>query len=274
MLRSRTRISCGVFLSVLVSALWATPRQESVRFQGERIERFLAEATITDMESSLESVTRPRKATLELDQTTHSAVFKDIDVFRPGVTTLGAGTVEVDFQDSWRTEVAAYELDKLIGLGMVPATISRVYRRKRGSMQWWVDSMMTEYERASQGRPAPDGEAWNRQLYKVRLFDNLIHNVDRHMDNMLITEDWQVYLIDHSRTFRRRTELRTPDDLKRFSRSLLLAIELLDEDILREKLGAYLTGIQIQAMLERRDKILALTKERIQQEGQERTLYP
>ena len=89
--------------------------------------------------------------------------------------------------------------------------------------------MMTEYERASQGRPAPDGEAWNRQLYKVRLFNNLIHNVDRHMDNMLITEDWQVYLIDHSRTFRRRTELRTPDDLKRFSRSLLLVIGLLDE---------------------------------------------
>ena len=274
MRRSRTRIWSSVFLTVLLTAPWAAAFGQSVRFQGEQIERFLAGALITDMESSLQGVTRPRKATLELDGTTHNAVFKNIDVFRPGVTTLGGGTVEIDFQDSWKTEVAAYELDKLIGLGMVPATVSRVYSRQRGSMQWWVDSIMTEYDRVSQGVPVPNGEAWNRQLYKVRLFDNLIYNVDRHLGNVLITEDWRVCLIDHSRTFRQRTELRAPDDLKRFSRSLLRAIELLDEDILRETLGAYLTGTQIRAMLERRDKILALAKERVQEQGQERTLYP
>jgi len=43
---------------------------------------------------------------------------------------------------------------------------------------------------------------YNRALNLQRYFDNLIGNEDRHQNNYLITEDWRILLIDHSRSFR------------------------------------------------------------------------
>ena len=114
--------------------------------------------------------------------------------------------VEIEFQDSWRTEVAAYELDKLIGLGMVPATIQRIYDGKQGSLQFWLDYessrvKMNEETRVKNKLTPPNPIDWNQQVAKVRLWDNLIYNTDRNLGNLLITEDWKIRLIDHSRTF-------------------------------------------------------------------------
>src|SRR5207249_9198942 len=95
--------------------------------QGEEIENFLAQAKITRQQSISVGVTLPRKLSLELDGKVQFGAFKTIDE-GPVPTKQLDGGVELQFQDSWRTEVAAYELDKLIGLGMVPATIERTVR--------------------------------------------------------------------------------------------------------------------------------------------------
>ena len=49
--------------------------------------------------------------------------------------------LELEFQDSWKTEIAAYELDKLLGLGMVPATVERSYARQER-----VDAILDRFE--------------------------------------------------------------------------------------------------------------------------------
>ena len=184
------------------------------------------------------------------------------------------GVIEVDFQDSWKTDVAAYELDKMIGLGMVPTTVERRHRGDRGSMQWWVDNTMSELDRVEDGIAPPDPQAWSEMVYKMRLFDSLIYNVDRQTRNMLVTEDWRIVLIDHSRSFRTTAELRKPDQMTRFSKSLLENIAKLDEEALKERLGNYLTVYQIRAILERRDLILGHAKELVRQRGEERVLFP
>ena len=177
------------------------------------------------------------------------------------------------FQDSWRTELAAYEIDKLIGLGMVPATVERSIRGKLGSLQWWVESMMPEAERRAKGLSAPDMDRWNKTVYKMRLFDELIYNVDRHLNNILVTDDFDLRLIDHSRAFRPFDELRTPEELTMFSRQLLAGLETLEFDALKKQLRKYLRDGQIRAMLKRRDAILALVKERVAREGEAAVLY-
>jgi hypothetical protein len=184
-------------------------------------------------------VTLPQRAELELNGVTHSAVFKTIDDRKGGVTQLQRSS-EINFQDSWQLEVAGYALDRIIGLRMVPATVERTLNGKVGSLQWWVQSAMSEAERRKQNATPPDLEAWNRTYQKMELFDQLIFNVDRHLNNVLVTQDFDLRLIDHSRSFRAWNELRNPERVTRFSRSLLDGMRKLEFGDLRKRVGRYL----------------------------------
>ena len=46
------------------------------------------------------------------------------------------------FFESYRAEIAAYELDKLLGLSMVPPTVERKVKGETGSAQMWVDDVV------------------------------------------------------------------------------------------------------------------------------------
>lgn len=241
--------------------------------QGPELEDFLRRADVTAVRPINKGVTKPRRLTLQLNGTRRDAAWKVINDAKTGITTLSRGEREIGFEDTYRTECAAYELDKLLGLGMVPATVERVVSGERGALTLWVDNTITEEERRKRNLLPPDPEPWSRQVFKMRMFDNLIYNTDRNLGNSLITEDWQLYLIDHSRSFRRNTSLRTPDELARFSRSMLEAMSRLDEPTLRERLGRYVTVFQIQALLQRRDRLLELAKKVATERG-EGIYYP
>ncbi len=243
-------------------------------FQGEAPEQFLLKGELTNFRNVPVGVTASRRATLTLDGVEHYALFKTIDDAKSGYTQLERGKGEIAFQDSWRTEISAYEVDKIIGLGMVPATVERVLNGQRGSLQFWVQSMMPEAERVKRKLAAPDVAAWNQQMFKARLFDNLIYNADFHLNQILITKDWEIRLIDHSRSFRPFDELKAPADLTRFSRSLLEGIQKLEEKDLTARVGKLLTGAQIRGLLKRRDAILALSKKLVAQKGEAAVLYP
>jgi hypothetical protein len=258
-------------VSLLLTALAAQEAAEP--FQGEAAEQFLLKARLVSMRNIPQGVTAPRRATLTLDGLTHDGAFKTIDESKSGYTQLQRGG-EINFQDSWRTEIPAYEVDKIIGLGMVPATVERDLAGQHGSLQWWVASMMPEAERLKKKVAPPDTEAWNQQMFKVRLFDNLIYNTDRHLNNILITKDFQIRLIDHSRSFRPFNELRAPKDLTRFSRSLLEGLQKLDEKDLSARVGKHLTPFQIRAVIARRDALVALAKKQIGERGEAAVLYP
>lgn len=261
-------------LAALAVSTVAVVAQEAVSFQGPTVEGFLARASIKEVRDLGTGITRPLRVTLEQDGVSHDSIFKSIDVLKQGATTLEDGSVEIDFQDTWQTEIAAYQLDLLIGLGMVPATVERRVGRDVGSLQWWTESMMVEGDRVAQGLAPPDLEAWNRLMFKVRLFDQLIANTDRHPKNMLVTKDFGVRLIDHSRSFRPYRELRNPEQLSRFSRSLLDGIQTLTEENLKKQAGRYLSNAQIERLLQRRDAIVALARERVETFGEAAIIYP
>ena len=271
-MRNRVRVVFLVAISLLSWNLLVAQQAAEV-FQGEAVEQFLLKARMTALRAIPQGVTAPRRATLELNGVTHFAAFKTIDERKTGYTELARGG-EINFQDSWRTEIPAYEVDKIIGLGMVPATVERVLNGEQGSLQFWVESMMPEAERIRKKISAPDAEVWNRSMYKVRLFDQLIYNTDRHLNNILITKDFEIRLIDHSRSFRPFNVLKEPKDLTRFSRSLLTGIQRLEEKDLTARVGKLLLPGQIQGLLKRRDAILALAKRMVEQKGEAAVLYP
>ena len=272
--RLRTHVAAALMAALVVCGLGVRQllAQPFDGWQSAETEQFLTEAPIR-LGKTLGGVTRSRQAILELNGVTRFAVWKTIDQKRSGVTALGRAS-EVNFQDSWKTEIPAYELDKLIGLKMVPASVARTYRGTQGALTAWVDLGMPEAERLKKQLLPPDSEDWSRKMANVRLFDNLIFNVDRHSNNIYITKSWDIILIDHSRSFRPHDELQTEAQLHRFSRSLLAALEKLDLATLNQKMSKYLDRYQIEAVLARRDKIVARARRLVQQQGEAAVLFP
>jgi hypothetical protein len=275
----RCRASLGWILAAALlvgtaPAIRGAGEQAFAAVQGEEIERFLADASMR-LGKTLGGVTMARQAILERGGVSHFAVFKTIDEKRAGLTQLARGAgAELEFQDSWRTEIPAYELDKLLNLGMVPVTVERVFQGIRGSLQAWVELKMSEADRLKNKISAPNVEEWNQQIHKVRMFDNLIYNVDRHMNNIQVTSDWKVVLIDHSRAFRRFPQLRAERDMTRFSRSLLAAMEKLDRTTLTARTSKYLDRYQIDGILERRDLIVARARRLAAENGEAAVYFP
>ena len=68
-------------------------------------------------------------------------------------------------------------------------------------------------------------------------------------------------------------ELKDPKQLTIFSRLLLSKLEALNEPMLKEHLGKYLTQYQINGILKRRNAILALSKKLVAEKGEGAVLY-
>ena len=187
------------------------------------------------------------------------------------------GGYEFDFRDSWKHEVAAYELDKLLGLGMLPPTVARQIDGQRGSVQLWVEGVMTEKNRRDRGiKPKGPRDAIRlyNQMQCVRLFHQLTYNTDfTNIENVLVDPEFHLYVIDASRAFRIQHELLAPDDLECFSRATLERLKALDEAAIEETMGELLDGIQVEGLLARRDKILTLVKVRLVKEGPGKILF-
>ena len=236
---------------------------------GAEAEEFLRSAKVVDRTPLGTGVTQPDRLTLSDGARTHRAVFKTIHERKLGLQRLEAGGFEFDFRDSWRSEVAAYELDKLLGLGLVPPTVERRIGGRTGSIQLWVEGAMTEDERQRRGLEPPDAAAWNAQMHRVRLLHQLSYNTDfRNVRNILVDPAFRIYAVDSSRAFRIQRELMTPGDLVRFSRAVIDRVAALDRSILQARLGSWLGNMQIEGLLARRDAILALVKERLLEKGE------
>lgn len=230
----------------------ATPTSILTRAEQEK---FLLEARIIRSRSAPKGITGSRRVTLTDGVLTHDAHVQSIDEAQR--TFQGARGVELNFRDSWRYNVAAYRLSVLLGLDMVPVTVQRHYDRGPAAFTWWVDDvLMDEGTRLKRKVRAPDVRTWNQRMYVVRVFDQLIYNVDRNLGNLLIASDWHVWMIDHTRAFRWHRTLRAVDDLKGCDRTLLARLEALDKATIERELSRWLDLPEMAGLLARRDAIV------------------
>jgi hypothetical protein len=209
-----------------------------------------------------EGVTRPQKLSLEQDEHRFAGIWKTIKRGR-----------HKGYWESYQAEVAAYEMDKLIGLDMVPPTVRRSMDWKDGSLQWWVEGTRS-YKEVEHDHPS-DPVKWSHQLSRMETFDILIGNPDRNAGNILIDACWNVILIDHSRAFVGDKGL--PSDATKlpvqFDRELVKKLGELDQKILEDRFGTLLTSWQSEAVLARRNALLSHLDELIVTRGEERVLF-
>ena len=242
---------------------------------GEAAEAFLREAEILGLKKyENEGITKPRKATLTDGTLTLHAVFKDVDTLDLKWETPD-GRVFLHVTDSYKHEIAMYELDKLLGLDIVPPTVERQIGREVGSLQLWVDGSMREWERKNIRKVTPpDMEAWNNQVSTIKVYLQLIWDTDfNNISNLLVDESWRLWKIDASRAFYIDRKLRREDSLNRFSRKLLAALENLDRDELEKTLKPWLSPRQIKTLWQRRARVLELADERVAEFGEGPVLY-
>lgn len=249
------------------------PMKPAPKLGDAEMESFLKTAKIVDRKKLDTGTTGASRITLSDDKLTHDAQFQSIDVFKP--TFRGTeGTVEKNFRDSYKFNIAAYRLGKLLGIDTIPMSVERDVDGKLGSMTWWVDNVwITEVERRDRGIKPPASQFWVDELNIIRVFDQLIYNTDRNQGNLLITPEWKIWMIDHTRAFRTHVALQKKNPLPgRVDHKLLRALRELNATQLNRALSGYLRPEEMSAILGRRDLIVTHFDQEIKQKGEDSVL--
>jgi len=255
----------------------STPSAATAELTRDEMRTFLLTATVVRSRDIGKGVTRPKRLTLSKDGVTHDAAFQSVDE-RKMVTTLTGGgradQVELNFVDHYRYNVGAYAIAELLGLDpMMPVHVERRWDGKTGSLSWWVDTLMDEGERLKKKVQPPSSTDWNQQMYRMRVFAALTRDTDRNLGNVLITPQWKVVMIDFTRAFRPQTDLLYPQDLPKIDRNLLPRLEGLTREAIATAVGSHLMGREIEAVLGRRDVIVAHFRRLISLQGESVVLY-
>lgn len=260
----------GIFIFILTFSLNA---QNSETLTEEQMRDFLHKAKVVRAIQSGKGVTSPYRFTLSNGTLTHDGSFQPVDEYK-STKIFDNGKTEMNFRDSYKYNIAAYELAKLLGLGeMMPVTVERKWKGKIGSLSWWVPAKMDEEKRRSRHIQPPDPTDWNRKVYKMSVFSELVYDTDRNLGNLLISEDWHIWMIDFSRGFRLYKTLRSPQNLTQCDRLLLEKLRQLNAAELKEKTKNWLTNPEIEGVMARRDKIVAKFESMIAEKGEKAVLY-
>ncbi|OFW43358.1 MAG: hypothetical protein A3J29_20285 [Acidobacteria bacterium RIFCSPLOWO2_12_FULL_67_14b] len=261
-----------ICLSVLTLVCAVTPLAADTPVTREQIEAFMRTAKVVGQRDTPSGVTRPQRLTLSDGTFKHDAVFQPIDerkhLFQPD-----HGKVEMNFVDSWKYNVAAARLAGLVGLAdMMPVTIEYRHAGKTGALAWWRDSLMNEGERLKKKIAPPDPTAWNNDMFRQRVFMELVRDADRNLTNVLISPEWRVIMIDFTRAFRLAETIR-PAELARGDRALLAKLEGLAIDDVTIATKGYLTAGEVNAVMKRRDLLVSHYRQLVQKLGEARVLY-
>jgi hypothetical protein len=251
-------LPCFFFLSVVTSgqevSREACPHKKWLE-DPAKFEEILRTAEVVSHEDIGMGVTESVKVTLRHEGETLHAIFKPIRRGR-----------HKGFWESYQAEIAAYRMDRILDLDMVPPTVKRDISIHRGSLQLWVDGcrLFAEAQEASQS------PIWMRQYATMRLFDLLIHNDDRNQQNILVDPHPHIILIDHSRAFITGTKIfEKPGKYPvKFDRAIVEKIKSLDLEGLKTQLGSLLSENQLKDVIKRRDLLLQHLDQVIEQRGE------
>ena len=251
----------------------ASQAQDRPTLTREQQEAFLRTADVVSSKVSPDGITAPERATLSDGTLTHDAQIQDVDIFEREFKTR-RGT-EINFRDSYRYNIAASLLDEHLGLNMVPVCVERRVDGRACAVSWWVDDvLMSETARIKNRQRSPDPRGWASQMHVVRVFDQLIGNSDRHGGNLLITDAWDIWMIDHTRAFRTRKALTDPDaNLEWCDRGLFEQLRGLTVESVAAIVGDHLTGPEIEGVAARAELLVDFFDQRITELGTGAVLY-
>jgi hypothetical protein len=251
MLPRRAGLALSLTITLTPASVWAQAAAAPVSAkvwldQRTQIEEYLKTAEIVSMEELKVGVTRPKRAMLTPGGLVEAIAFKNVP---PGRAT--------GYWESYKSEIAAYELDKILGLDMVPPTVEKRVKGDKGAAVMWCTN--TKSFKDFGGVPtAPPAHfaSWNRQLAKAKMFDNLIGNMDPNLGNWLVDPAWNLILIDHTRAFTSDKAM-VHKKMDRIDGELWDKMKALTVESLTPVLSPWIGKSEIKAVIQRRDAMAA-----------------
>lgn len=256
---TRKRVSLAGLVLALVAygaTIGASQGQDALNWLDKReaIEECLRTSTVERIEQLPIGVTKPKRVYFGPGALVRSAAWKPLQPNR-----------YQGFWESYKSEIAAYVMDKLLDLHMVPPTVERSLNGVSGAVIMWIDN--TRMWRDLESRK-PATRYWNTQMVRMKMFDALIGNIDRNAGNILVDDNWTVYLIDHSRAFVPYKD--TSVKLIQIDASLWARMKALDATRLNEALGQLVERRCIDAILARRDRMEKSIQKLVAKNGEAR----
>lgn len=253
---------------------WKGPEGQEARFTSlAELRDFLQTARIIRIERIGVGVTDPRKLLLEKDGLRLHAHFQSYDVARDRARVM-SGVVELNFRDSYKFNIAAYELSRLLGMDNVPPSFPRTVRGEPGAITVWLEDVFTEKSRQKDQISPPRARYWSRQLVGMWAFDELVGNTDRNLGNILIDRDWKVWLIDHTRAFRLQKKLEySGHTLPSCERRLWEALQAVTDEEIQATLKPWLETSEIKAVVRRRRLLVKHIETLIESKGRDVAIF-
>ncbi len=245
---------------------WLGPDLQPLPFTSdEQVLDFLATAEVIKSKELSSGSTKPLKVLLEKDGVRANAIFRTID--------LKNGSGVRQFRDSYLFEVAAYETSRLLGLRNVPPAVVRYLGRKQGSMQLWVEGARSESDRIANGEAPASPSSMVYQKHILRVFDHLIYNFDRNTGNILTDSKGQIWMIDHTRSFKASPGFPEGPGVVVCERELWKRLKNLDAKELKNRLAPHLSHIQLATLVKRHKRLVAHVEQLIAERGEDAVLY-
>ena len=183
------------------------------------------------------------------------------------------------FAESYKSEVAAYKLDRLLQLDMVPPAVERKYNGDAVSLQLWTENARLLKEVREKKVAFPATLEMLRQFARQKVFDDLVANIDENATNMSFDPAWNIIKFDHSRCFTnvmtQPFEVGVADKgVQRIDRPFFDRIKALDKPTLQREIGDFVEGGAIDALLARRDNLVKSFEKLAKQKGESAVFLP
>lgn len=219
---------------------------------------FLRNADVVKMEEVGDGITRPRRVTLQRGDRICRAIFKTVDITSTDIHYTNR--LEQIFTDKYAYEVAAYRIDRLLGIGLVPVTVLREIDGEVGSLQHWIENSVKMQDAIDRHMEVGNTNLLLQRLMLMYILDAMIYNIDRNFTNVLVRPGRDdLFLIDHSRAFRTHKKLPSLREERPIPVPELVAQQLrrIDLDTLEAELDGLLSGRQIRSLAKRRELLVA-----------------
>jgi len=228
------------------------------------LEDFLKSARITSVEKNIEPGRGAAwKISLRDASGARRGFFKYVNIRRPQISPI-----------SYKYELAAYMLSKLLAVPVIPPVVERDIEGKKGSLQIYLDNCMSEAERRKAGLPTPfDPRSIQDALDELAVLEALTSS-RRDINDILIHKDsGRVCRVDFAEAFDPSPMLPAAIKVARCSRRLYAGLRDLVPADTEAALKPYLNDAEIKGLLARRARILEMLNARIAADGEAAVLF-
>jgi hypothetical protein len=229
----------------------------------KEMETFLQTAAIVGRGPGPGGRTDAWKLSLQSGDTILPALFKYIDRRRPE-----------PLADSFRYDLAAYVLNKYLGLSYVPPIVERPVEDVAGAVQAFVSNARSIPDLREQKIKPESPEAFERAMADLIVFQALVYDDCRNEKDTLVSgEDGLIYRVDFSEAFAPDTGDAPGCNIRRCSSLLYRRLLAWDDGTVAGYLGRYLSEGEVRALNTRRNLIVRRIRLMIKSMGESNVLF-